>query len=75
MLGGMRRFVERHFGYPLVINPSPSNAPVTETPRCACGGTGVVLVEGPCDTAPLEAPCPCLEGRPYELAGAGSPDR
>jgi hypothetical protein len=28
---------------------------------CTCNGTGVVLVEGPTDAAPLEAPCPCLE--------------
>lgn len=26
-----------------------------------CGGTGLILVEGPCDAAPMEAPCPCLE--------------
>jgi hypothetical protein len=32
-----------------------------ETTQCACGGSGVILVEGPCDAAPLEAPCPCLE--------------
>jgi hypothetical protein len=28
--------------------------------QCACRGTGVILVEGPCDAAPLEAPCRCL---------------
>ena len=27
-------------------------------PRCL--GTGVTLIEGPCDAAPLEAPCGCL---------------
>jgi hypothetical protein len=26
----------------------------------SCLGSGVVLVEGPCDTVPLEAPCRCL---------------
>lgn len=27
---------------------------------CACNGFGIVFVEGPCDAAPLEAPCKCL---------------
>jgi hypothetical protein len=31
-------------------------------PACACRGTGVVLIEGPCDAAPAEAPCICLSG-------------
>jgi hypothetical protein len=29
-----------------------------------CLDTGVVLVEGPCDAVPLEAPCGCLAQRP-----------
>lgn len=36
-------------------------APV-EAPICRCGGSGVVLVTGPCDAAPLEAPCICMAG-------------
>jgi len=42
--------------------PAASTAgPPYLTDHCGCGGTGVILVEGPCDAAPLEAPCPCLE--------------
>lgn len=37
---------------------------------CACGGSGTVFVEGECDAAPSEAPCPvCVLGEEEATAG------
>ena len=44
--------------------PTPNALPVlasTTTTTCPCKGTGTILIEGPCDAAPQEAPCPCLK--------------
>lgn len=42
----------------MATDPTPNATQKVARSACACLGTGTILLEGPCDTAPEEAPCP-----------------